>query len=67
MPSDKSHREVVKRAQRYYPPQATIKDLKDHKDKTGETKSALAVKLLKSFFAAKKKEGKYPTVITILP
>lgn len=55
-----------KRRENYYPSEALKKELNEYSLNTGMYKSELAVLLLKSFFAARRKEGRDPKVITIV-
>lgn len=56
-----------KRREYYYPSEPLKKQLNDYAMQTGEYKSDLAERLMKSFFAAYKKEGRIPSHINILP
>jgi hypothetical protein len=55
------------RGEEYYPSDTLKKWLNDYATQTGVYKSELAVRLLRSFFAARRKEGRDPSVITLLP
>ena len=61
-----SRKKTWKRAEKYYPDDNLKKELNDYALRTGEYKSELATRLVKSFFAARREKGEYPTVITIL-
>lgn len=62
-----SELEPIKRVERYYPSESLKNELNDYSMTTGVYKSELAVKLLRSFFAARRKEGRDPTIIVLLP
>lgn len=53
------------RGEEYYPSQDLKDQLNAYSMQTGVYKSELAVKLLKAFFSARKKEGKDPEVIRV--
>jgi len=63
----KSQQHTVKRAETYYPSDSLKNQLNDYALKTGVYKSELAIRLMKSFFAARNKEGRDPTTIVLLP
>ena len=62
-----SQKKTNQRREYYYPSEHLKKQLNEYSLQTGEYKSELAIRLMKSFFAARKKEGAYPTTITLLP
>lgn len=63
----KSTHRTRMRGEEYYPPDALKKQLNDYSLQTGVYKSELAVRLLLSFFAARKETGADPKEIVLLP
>lgn len=61
-----SEMQAIKRVERYYPSTQLKQDLNAYMMEDG-CKSELAVRLLRSYFAAKKKEGQEPRIIELLP
>jgi hypothetical protein len=55
------------RGEEYYPSEVLKKQINEYCMQTGVYKSELAVRLLKSFFAARKKKGADPKRIALLP
>jgi len=55
------------RGEEYYPSETLKQWLNDYAVQTGVRKSELVVRLLRSFFAARRKEGRDPSEITLLP
>ena len=63
----KSREKTWHRVEKYYPSETLKAELNDYALQTGEYKSGLALRLLRSFFAARKKEGADPIEIILLP